>query len=230
MYPFYLTYPKEVKKKVPDVFFISLWLLICLSLFLPSQIFSRTDVTLQSLTEDLHSREIDRIAESLNQVKSMSYNGHILPFIQDLWEQREDKYPSLPWEIIELEIVRVELANILGQAIKNEEIRMALPPIHNYLSDLIFSTDSPVARKAIGALSLIGDETDVAKILTVAKKVEPRTFRIAVATLTMMCNEKAKKALVELKETITKSEFLSIINDNIRESEDFKRDTQWCDH
>lgn len=205
-----------------------LWVFLCVSLFLPNAASSNTAVTPQSLKEDFQSRDIERITESLEDIKSMTFKGQILPFVQDLWETRKDKYPCLPWEVIETEIVKVELADILGQAIMNGHIRLDLTPIHNYLSRLIASPDFTVSRKAIGALSIIGDETDVEKIVTVAKRLEPATFRIAILTLTMMCNEKAASAVAELEASITNSEWRSFILESRRESEDFKNHTDFC--
>ena len=158
----------------------------------------------------------------------MSYKGQILPFVQDLWEKRKNQHPNLPWDVIAYKIVRVELADILGQAIKNGHVKMDLNPIHNYLFHLIESTDSAVSRKAIGALSIIGDERDVEKIVTVAKRLEPAIFRIAVLTLTMMCNETAARAVLELEASITDSELRSFIIESTEESEDFKKTSNFC--
>jgi hypothetical protein len=87
---------------------------------------SEVFVTMQSLTTDLESRDIDRIDKSLNDIKTMSYKGEILPFVADLWGQRKAKHSGLPWDVIETELVRVELADILLQAVKNGRTKLAL--------------------------------------------------------------------------------------------------------
>src|SRR5713101_3969811 len=81
-------------------------------------------VTVQSLTADLESRNIDQIDKSLNDIKMMSYKGEILPFVVDLWEKRKDKHPRLPWDVIETKIVRLELADILLQSVKNRRLKL----------------------------------------------------------------------------------------------------------
>lgn len=186
-------------------------------------------VTVQSLTADLESRNIDQIDKSLNDIKTMSYKGEILPFVEDLWEQRKDKHPSLPWDVIVTKIVRVELADILLQAVKNRRLKLDPQPMHRLVSGLVDSTDPDVARKAIGALAIVDDETDVDRIHQVAKRKDPATFRIAVLTLTQMCNQRAGNAIAELEASITEPQFNSYIKQRRRDSEDFKNRTAWCD-
>jgi len=205
-----------------------LLILFFFDISLPSTVFSSQFVTVQSLKEDLRSKDFDRIEESLSNVKRKSYKGHILPFIQDLWDQRKDKYPDLPWDVMEYDIVRVQLADILGQAVRNARIRMDVKPIHNFLVSLIDSTDRDVSRKALGALSMIGDETDVEKIFSVAKRMDRGTFRISVLTLTMMCNEKAARAVAKLEALVTNPDLRSFIIESRRDSEDFKKNSGWC--
>jgi hypothetical protein len=186
-------------------------------------------VTVQSLTADLESRNIDRIDKSLNDIKTMSYKGQILPFVAELWEQRKDKHPSLPWDVIGSEIVRVELADILLQAVKNGRMKLDPKPMHRFVSSLINSNDLDVVRKSIGALSIVDDEGDVDGIHQVARRKDPATFRIAVLTLIRMCNPKAARAIVELETSITEASLKAYIADNKRKSEEFKKETMWCD-
>ena len=186
-------------------------------------------VTVQSLTADLKSRNIDQIDKSLNDTKTMSYKGEILPFVLDLWEKRNDKHPRLPWDVVETNIVRVELADILLQAVKNRRLKLDSQPIHRFVSGLVDSDDPDVARKAIGALSIVDDEADVDRIHNVAKGKDPATFRIAVVTLTHMCNRKAANAIAELEGSIAEPQFNSYIKQQRRDSEEFKNRAAWCD-
>lgn len=186
-------------------------------------------VTVQSLTADLESRSIDRIDKSLNDIKTMSYKGQILPFVKDLWEQRKDKHPGLPWDVIGSEIVRVELADILLQAWKNGRMKLDPQPMHHLVSSLINSDDPDVARKAIGALSMVDDEADVEGIHQVAKQKESTTFRVAVMTLSSMCNQKAARAMAELERSITEPQLKSYIMQRKQKADEFKEQTKWCD-
>lgn len=185
-------------------------------------------VTVQSLTADLESRNIDRIDRSLNDIKTMSYKGQILPFIADLWEQRKDKHSGLPWDVIESEIIRVELADILLQAWKNGRLKLDPQPMHRLVTSLVTNNDPDVARKAIGALSIVDDEADVESIYQVAKQKDPATFRVAVMTLSSMCNQKAARAMAQLEKSITEPHLKSYIVERKQRAAQFKKETEWC--
>lgn len=186
-------------------------------------------VTVQSLTADLESRNIDQIDKSLNDIKTMSYKGEILPFVVDLWEKRKDKHPRLPWDVIDTKIVRLELADILLQAVKNRRLKLDSQPMHRFVSGLVDSDDPDLARKAIGTLAILDDEADVDRVHQVAKGKDPATFRIAVLTLTQMCNQKAASAIAELEVSIAEPQLNSYIKQRKRDSEEFKNRTAWCD-
>ncbi len=191
--------------------------------------FGGTSVTIESLTADLESKDIDRIDKSLNDVKRLSNKGQILPFIADLWDQRKEKHPGLPWDVINTNIVRVEIADILLQAHQNARIKLDPQPIHRFVVGQIDSDDPDIARKAIGALALVDDSADVGKLKEIATRKDPATFRLAVATLTQMCNENAKSAVAELDNSIIEPELKSYIQKRRHDSDEFKKRTAWCD-
>lgn len=210
---------------VRTTYVVALLILITAVAMASSEVF----VTAQSLTADLESRNLDRIDKSLNDVKAMSYKGEILPFIADLWAQRKDKHPRLPWDVIETKLVQVELADVLLQAVKNGRIKLDFEPMHQLVSGLVDSSDPDLARKAIGALSMVDDDADVDGIHRIAKRKDPATFRVAVATLTQMCNEKAVRAIAELEMSITEPQFKAYIAQRKHDSEEFKKKSAWCD-
>jgi hypothetical protein len=190
---------------------------------------SETYVSVDELTATLKTRNIDRILVALNAVKQMSYQGEILPFVRDLWDGRKDRYPDLPWETINADIVRVDIANILLQAEANGKIKVDKEKIHRYVAGLLGSTDIDVVRNAILTLSLLDDEKDVDKILAIAKQQQKGTFRAAVVALSKMCNPAAAKALAQLEESVTQKELRSYVAETRRESQGFKERSGWCD-
>ena len=213
-------------------------LVVALSIVLTTQVLDvlgvahaaeREFVTEESLTEDLLSKDIDQIRRSLNNIKRQSYKGQILPFITDLWDQRKEKRSDLPWRLIGTDIIRVELADILMQALRNGRVRTDPKSIHDYLSGSVNHEDLDVQINAIGALSVIDDERDVDKILAIAKRQEIFTFPVSVMTLTMMCNAKAAKAIKELTTTVKEPDLLAILSKQKAQSDDFKARTTRCE-
>lgn len=186
-------------------------------------------VSIDKLTKELNTRNVDRIIKTLNMVKRMSYQGKILPFIRDLWEERKDKYPDLPWNIINEDVIKVELANILLQAAANGKIEINTEKLHKYVLGLIDSEDTDVARSAILTLSIIDDVRDVDKIFSIAKQQKKGTFRASVLTLANMCNSAANTALEQLEKYVDNSELKFFITNTRDSMEDFKIRTHWCD-
>ncbi len=214
-------------------FVCKLTLLILSLLFLinSATLFGMNDdyVSIEKLTKELNTRNVDRIIKTLNMVKRMSYQGKILPFIRDLWEERKDKYPNLPWNIVNEEVIKVELANILLQAAANGKIEIDTEKLHKYVLGLIDSEDTDVARSAILTLSIIDDVRDVDKIFAIAKQQKKGTFRASVLTLANMCNSAANIALEQLENYVDNSELKFFITNTRNTMEDFKIRTHWCD-
>jgi len=205
--------------------------LSCLLLFGSMNVSASSDayVNVEQLTADLKTNDIDRIVKALNAVKRMSYQGEILPFIRDLWEDRKDKYPELPWKTINADIVRINLADILLQAEANGKIKIQKEKLHQYVTEKSNSADVDVARTAILILSLIDDEKDVDRVLAIAKQQKKGTFRASVIALSKMCNPAADRALDQLSASLKDKESKSFISETRQEMRSFKETTRWCD-
>lgn len=188
-----------------------------------------TYVSAESLTAVLKAQNIDRILATLNDIKRMRYQGEILPFIHDLWENRKDKYPDLPWTVIDSPIVRVNVADILIQGRSNGQIRINKTPLHRYVRSQIDSTDTAVAVDAIFALATFDESGDVGAILAVAGKERQPTFRAAVVALAGMCTPAASKALARLGSAVRKPEDKTFLVNTVRQYRSFKTRTHMCD-
>lgn len=158
--------------------------------------------SIDDLRAVLNSKDLDRIFEALNDVKRMPYKGEVLPYIVALWEQREEVDSSLNWQIVRLDVVRVELANILIQAIRNGLIDMGTGELHEFVRGHVISDDRALARNAILTLSIVNDPHDVPVLLDLAKRQHPMTFGAVVVSLSGMCNPAASHALDMLEDAI----------------------------
>ena len=114
-------------------------------------------INVENLKADLQTRDIDRIGKTLNDVKQMKYQGQILPFLVDLWSSQKAKYPELQWEIINSDIVRVDIANVLLQAQRNGRIQINDDELYEFLAKLLVSSDQQVAQNAIWAVAGLVD-------------------------------------------------------------------------
>lgn len=167
-------------------------------------------VNVENLKADLRTRDIDRIVKTLNDVKRMGYEGQILPFLVDLWSNQKAKYSELPWEIINSDIVRVDIANVLLQAQRNGRIQINDDELYEFLAKLLGSSDLQVAQNAILTLSLIDEPRSVEKILSAANRKNKWTFRSSFVALTSMCHPAAEKALDQLEVLVKDDRDISV--------------------
>lgn len=186
-------------------------------------------VSVDELATSLETGNIDRILNMLNAIKQMSYQGEILPFVYDLWNGREDKYPDLSWKIVNEDIIKVELANILLQAESNGRVEIDKAGLHKFVLKLVNSKDVGVVRSAISTLALTDDEGDVSKIFSIAIQQKKGTFRVSILALAEMCNSAAGKALDKLEKDVEKPELKSFITETRINIKAFKERTRWCE-
>ncbi len=176
----------------------------------------------------IKSRNVDQILETLNKVKVMSYQGQILPYVLDLWNLRQDKYADLPWDVLSLDIVRLDIGNVLAQASRNGRIDVDSDAIHDFAYRLVRSADVDVASEAVWTLGIFDRSEDVAEIKSIALTAHRKLFHVAVISLTDMCNEAAAKALTELESaSLTPDEFAYLI-ETTQKSAEFKERTGRC--
>ena len=186
-------------------------------------------IHVDDLIKVLKSKNITKIIETTNSIKRMGYKGEILPFIRDLWDNRKNKHPDLPWRTINSKVVRLEFADILIQAERNGRIGIDVNGIHEFAAPLIEDEDPEVARNSIFILAVIDDEKDVGRILSLAKQQNRATFRSSVVALSEMCNSEAGKALEQLEEYIEDSEKRAYVSETRHTMKSFKERTGWCD-
>ena len=168
-------------------------------------------VHIEDLIETINAKDVDKIIIMTNTIKGMRYKGLILPFILDLWMGNNEKYPGLAWNIVNLDIIRLEVADILVQSQRNSIINLETKEkeaIHNYTLRMIGNQDVALALRAIFILEIIDDEKDVGKILSIAiaENTPDGTFRAAIITLLGMCSQQAFAAVEKLGDLIKKNE------------------------
>ena len=185
-------------------------------------------ISAEQLIQIINTGNIDRIIESINIAKGVSYKGQILPLMRDLWDKRVDKYPQLPWRIVNKDIIRLEVANILIQGDSNGLIKIDRDAIHEFVSQSLDSDDVFVQASAISTISLFDYEKDVRKLLEIANQQKRRTFGRAVLALTKMCGPAGRKALDELEKTITRPDLRDYVTKTRRKMESFYKRTNWC--
>ena len=185
-------------------------------------------VSVEDLKADLQTRDIDRIMKALNVVKQMTYQGQVLPFLVDLWTNQKDKYPDLRWEIINSDIVKLDIADVLLQAQRNGRIQIDKGSVYEFIASLLDSNDVQVAQNAILTLSLIDEPRSVERILSASKRQNIWTFRSSAHALASMCHPSAEKSLDQLEMLVEDMELKAEIQKDRRKMMDYKARTGIC--
>ncbi len=185
-------------------------------------------VTSSMLLEVLATQDIDKIRSTLGSVRTMRYQGEVLPILHDVWKANKVKYRNLEWSTLQKPIVKAELADILSQAWRNGKIKLDAAEFHASAVRMIESDDVEVVLIALQTLEVFDREDDVTKIANIARKGEIGTFQMAISTLTLMCNPSADKAVLMLSAETKNIEHRRFINDTKIKTDSFKRKTSIC--
>lgn len=178
-------------------------------------------VSPEDLFNVLKSQDVDKIIRTTNKIKFMSYKGVMLPVIHELWIKQVHKYPDLPWDTINLPIIRLEFADILVQAQRKGLITVDSEDLHSFVASLIEKDDVMLSINAILVLSFFDEKRDVHKILAIAKNQRRATFRTAVVALGNMCVPDARVALDDLEKYVTDERRRRFIVQTRRRYEEF---------
>lgn len=166
-----------------------------------SRAFAKEGVTVDRIVEELMAKDIVRIQRTLD-ITSFDDEPRMQPFILDLWNDRRDKYPNLPWDIVMTPQIRIHLANILvpvaqhgGDGVRDKDIR-------DYAWGMTESPDDEVVLEAFSAIGRLDKREDVAGIEQYLADDQHEGyvgFFGAVWALARMCNEDASQLLDALE-------------------------------
>lgn len=172
-------------------------------------------VTPLTLTRILESGNIDEISRAMNEVKRQHYKGDIIPFIVDLWLLDREKRPDLPWDTIETAPVRLEVAHILVQSVRNGYVEIDTAPMHAFARSQVVNGMPQDIVVAMMVLLTINDSSDIPLLKEVALKENPITFRMSVIAISEMCDQEAREvALSELADSIRDKVFMQYLEDS----------------
>ncbi|MHB8474183.1 MAG: hypothetical protein ACYDC8_15305 [Gammaproteobacteria bacterium] len=160
----------------------------------------------ENIRQALASKNLDQLITVLNEIKSSVYQGDVLPLIQTLWKRDKVAEPNIHWDMVEYDIVRINLADILVQARNNGLIDTEIDDLHKYAVSMLDSKDSAVVSSAVMVLAQIDDKNDVSKIKKIALSRPGYLFRSSILSLSMMCNSDAALALEAIERNLTKSD------------------------
>ncbi len=185
-------------------------------------------VSIAELKDVLRSENYDPINKTLNDVKSMSNRKGILPFIRDLWELRKDRYTDVPWNVVNDDIVRLGLADVLLQARSNRIIEFDPNDMSAFAVGRLRAPSVRVRTAAMFVLAVSETDQAVTELFKVAKREHSDTYRAAILALIEMCNPRARQAIAELQESVKDRVRRKFIRDQLEQWENFNKGHPWC--
>ena len=183
--------------------------------------------TTDDLLHLIRSRNVDAIITGLNEIKSMSTQGHLLSALDALWRYDKQAYPSVPWDIVELPPIRLDIADVLVQAHRNGYMTADLMGIHDYVQEQLASDNFDAVVKAAGVARMFDDPNDVITMHQLAK--QKRYLRPMLVYLNGMCIPDADDAAEELLSSCRGSDCENLRNDR-RDYLDFKQEHDYCEN
>ena len=186
-------------------------------------------VSLRRLLTDLKSKDVSHILESLNSIKQNSYQGDVLPLLQDIWDKRWDRNPELPRTLLSGGIVRLEVGNVLAQAFNNGVWAREPLGLRELALDLMEGDDLQAAASAILTLPLVEGSGDANRILSVTRRRGNSLFRVSILALSQMCSPDSKKALDLMRASTKQPELKQFLDDTRVSMSKFKERSKWCE-
>jgi hypothetical protein len=163
-------------------------------------------ISVSELKQIISSEDEMEIVRAMNRVKQNQESHELMVFIMKLWANDKQEHPDLPWRVINSEIVRIELANVLVQASNNGLIKVDREAIRKYAMQVISGTDQLARATAINTLGLIRNSADLELIKNIALEEDARTFWAAIIALSASCDPRANVMLDDIKKNARRDE------------------------
>jgi hypothetical protein len=184
------------------------------SLALSLQTFAAEVGNADALLKAINAQKLDVTINVLNQVKQARHRGDVLPLLLALWNNDKKKHPDLPWGFVNLDVVRVNIADILVQAYRNGQVDVDRVSVHAFTKKVAAqSADAQARGAALLVLGMIDDPRDVQLLRLAALEERELVSSSAIASLGMMCNADAGKALGSLVTTLKGKQFMERARD-----------------
>ena len=178
-----------------------------------AQPFPGKPISVLELKQALKSEDDKTIIQAMNLVKQNQRSNELMMFIIKLWMNDKQLYSDLPWRILNSDIVRVEIANVLVQASNNGLVKVNRDELRTYAKQVITGSDQMAKATAVSTLGLLGNSADINLLKNIALEENPRTFSSAILALSENCDSKATSALNDVKSKVNSNQSKKILRD-----------------
>lgn len=153
-------------------------------------------VTHEELDLVFRSAGVRTVVNALNELKKGTHDRQSLLYVVDAWSHQYDKHPEWNSSMLTDRSVRINLADVIVQAVSNQELEFNICEIIVFARHSANDDDPEVAGRALLILARANHAEDVQLISNVAlTAVDESVFRRAVLALSRMDRNKSEQAL-----------------------------------
>jgi len=153
------------------------------------------------LTDALKGNDTEKVLSSINEAKELGYQGETIQLLYSIWTG-EGQPTGISAALVNKDIVRINVADYLVQAHKNELLELSLDEFQSFSRKVLSGDDVEVISSALFVLAHIDDKEDVKLIEPFIHSKSDYLFRSASLSLAMMCNAMSEKTLISLSEKL----------------------------
>jgi len=164
-----------------------------------AQQIGRSAISVSELKQVLRSEDEREIVRAMNRVKQNQESHQLLMFVVQLWRNDQRQHSDVPWNIVNSELIRIEVANVLAQASNNGFVKIDREELREYARHVISGSNERAKSEAVLTLGVINNPGDVKLLKDIALLENPQTFRAAVIALAASCHPSGEAALAELR-------------------------------
>ncbi|MFA6903767.1 MAG: hypothetical protein WC236_11870 [Gallionellaceae bacterium] len=145
----------------------------------------RKAVSQDELIAVLETKNFDLTISVMNRVKMTHYKGDLIPLLKNIWAGKLVDIPNINKVFVDHPRIRLEIANVLLQASRND-LGFDLEPnsYNEYARSMVHSKDKDVAIQAISILNIANNPADLFLLKKLVEEENSATFRIAVIAFT----------------------------------------------
>jgi hypothetical protein len=170
-------------------------------------------VSREALISVLESKSFDQTVSMTNKIKTMHYQGDLIPLLKNIWGGNLAEMPRVDKAYVEHPRIRLEIADILLQSSRNSSGFNLDPNAYSaYARGLINSEDSEVAVQAIVVVGIANDPADLPVLEKILAEENNATYRATALAYTMNCAVN-KEAIERITTSIKKEENRSYLNE-----------------
>lgn len=165
-----------------------------------------------------HESDVNVIYNEINHVEWSAENMDV---VQALWEKNRQRYPDLPWEKLDDDIVKLALANVLMQAHRHCRIEANMGALHDFVKSKTMSSDLRVKGRATYLLGLSGYEEDIPYLSSIVELEREGYAEEAALSLTFIHSGAALNAIRNLESKVKRPSLKSFLKDLVEKYQSY---------